>query len=176
MPLSQKRKILHLISSPSHSKLGRNLVLLPHEAGEATAIGIQKTGTKAASLPGGVRLWTCTSFPSLPTLFIFQLNHKKKQDVQSHKQHHLFLLGNIAPLLLYNLLKLLYISFLWCCFLLLPAFLTPPWFSFCQRIYSPWARAHVSFKAQHCLHSQQGRKQLCGPTNSISFNYSWNIY
>ena len=121
-----KKEILHLISSPSHSKLGRNLVLLPHEAGEATAIGIQKTGTKAASLPGGVRLWTCTSFPSLPTLFIFQLNHKKKQDVQSHKQHHLFLLGNIAPLLLYNLLKLLYISFLWCCFLLLPAFLTPP--------------------------------------------------
>lgn len=97
---------------------------------------------------------------SLPPHIIhfFQLNHKKKQDVQSHKQHHL-LLRNIPALLLYNLLKLLYISFFCCCFLLFSASLTPPLPSFCQGLCSAWACVHMSSKAQLWQHSQQRRKQ-----------------
>lgn len=68
-------------------------------AGDTTPVGIQKPATEAASSHWGISFGLAPAFLPPPRYSFFQLHQKKKQDVQSHKQHHVFLQGNVSPLL-----------------------------------------------------------------------------
>lgn len=141
---------------------------------EATPFGFQKTSTKAAPWHWGIRLWIFISFPTLPMLFISFSRITKETVYKATNSIISFSWGMycLSFCIIYWSFYIFLSSGAAFCVSLsfqIPCFLSPREFTKCQ---------HVCACIKHnsgCIPSKGGRS-LCGPTNSISFNYSWNIY
>lgn len=156
MPLSQKIKTLHLSPIPAVLGCKETNSVSPLD-GKSCSCWHSKDKDKSSIITRRYQALDSHQL-SLPLHIVhfFQLNFKKETGCTKPQTPSS---PSPSPFLLYNLLKVLDMSFHCHCFLLFSAFLTPPLLSFCRRIWSVWARGHVSFKAQLWLHSQRRRKQ-----------------